>query len=166
VLEALVEQSARMLSKGFYTDAQTDAAITHVFGVDSELVADGSYFVAEVDGTLAGCGGWSKRSTLFGGDRYGGRTSGLLDPATDAAKIRAFFVGPDFARLGVGSAILDACETAARAAGYTRGELMATLSGVPFYSVRGYRAAARVRLDLGGVDVDFVPMTKNFGSAA
>jgi GNAT superfamily N-acetyltransferase len=163
VLEALVATSARALSKGFYSDAESDAAIKHVFGVDSELVADGTYLVAELGSALAGCGGWSKRSTLFGGDRYEGRTSGLLDPAADAAKIRAFFVGPKFARLGVGSTLLSACEAAARSAGFARTELMATLPGVPFYSARGYVAAPRIELDLCGVSVAFVPMAKHLG---
>ena len=164
-LEVLVERSARLLSKGYYSEEQTEAAIKHVFGVDSELVSDGSYFVAMVDGALAGCGGWSKRTTLFGGDRYSGRTSGLLDPATDPAKIRAFFISPDFARMGVGTAILHACETAARAAGFTQAELMATLPGVPFYEMRGYVRREPVQLDLSGVTVAFVPMAKSFSAA-
>ena len=164
-LGALVKRSARLLSRGYYSDVEIDAAIKHVFGVDSELVSDGSYFVAMVDGALAGCGGWSKRTTLFGGDRYSGRTSGLLDPATDPAKIRAFFISPDFARMGVGTAILHACETAARAAGFTQAELMATLPGVPFYEMRGYVRREPVQLDLSGVTVAFVPMAKSFSAA-
>lgn len=159
-LDALIAASARRLSRGYYTDAETEAAIAHVFGVDSELVGDGTYLVATVAGRLAGCGGWSRRATLFGGDRFAGRASGLLDPAHDAAKIRAFFVGPDAARAGVGSALLAACEAAAIAAGFTRTELMATLPGVPFYAARGYVAGAAIDLDCGGVPVRFVPMAK------
>lgn len=159
-LEALIAASARRLGVGHYTAAETEAAIAHVFGVDSELVADGSYMVAEVAGRIAGCGGWSRRTTLFGGDRYAGRRSGLLDPATDAARIRAFFVHPDHARQGVGDALLLACERAARGFGFTRAELMATLPGLPFYRARGYVAAAPIDLDLGGVPVRFVPMAK------
>lgn len=160
-LEALITASARILSQGYYTPEETEAAIAHVFGVDSELVADGTYLVVEAgDGTLLGCGGWSKRATLFGGDRFAGRESGLLDPGTDAAKIRAFFVAPHAARRGVGAALLKACEDAATAAGFTRTELMATLPGEPFYAVHGYQPRPGISLDCGGVAVRFVPMTK------
>ncbi|WP_164156581.1 GNAT family N-acetyltransferase, partial [Sandarakinorhabdus rubra] len=107
-LEALITASARVLSQGFYTAEETEAAIAHVFGVDSELVGDGTYLVAEDDAGIAGCGGWSRRATLFGGDRFAGRSSGLLDPTRDAAKIRAFFVAPHAARRGVGAALLQA----------------------------------------------------------
>lgn len=160
-LEQLVVASARALGVGFYTEAETEAAIAHVFGVDSELVADGSYLVAEIDDAVAGCGGWSRRRTLFGGDRYAAREEGLLDPAREAARIRAFFVDPAFARRGVGSAILTACEAAAREAGFRATSLMATRPGVPFYAAHGYRASAPVTLDLGGTPVEFVPMDKS-----
>ena len=159
-LDLLIAASARLLGRGFYTDAETEAAITHVFGVDSELVADGSYLVVAIDGVIAGCGGWSRRPTLFGGDRYAARSEGVLDPARDAARIRAFFVSPDHARRGVGTALLAACEAAALAHGFTRTALMATLPGVPFYRAHGYRFAAPVTLDLGGIAVGFVPMDK------
>ncbi len=166
-LEALIAASARALGPPFYTTAETEAAIAHVFGVDSELVADGSYLVATKDGLIAnqfaGCGGWSQRTTLFGGDRYAARQSGLLDPARDAARIRAFFVAPAFARQGVGDALLAACEAAAAAAGFTRTALMATLPGQPFYAARGYIASAPVVLDLGSTPVRFVPMEKSLG---
>ncbi len=163
-LEALIAASARALGVGFYTPAETEAAITHVFGVDSALVADGSYFVAEADGTLAGCGGWSARRTLFGGDRFAAREDDRLDPATDAARIRAFFVAPASARRGVGAALLAGCEAAARAAGFANGALMATLPGVPFYAAHGYVAGKAVHHDCGGVDVRFVPMTKSIAA--
>ncbi len=160
-LNALITASARVLSQGFYTPAETEAAITHVFGVDSELVSDGTYLVVETaDGTLMGCGGWSRRATLFGGDGFAARASGLLDPARDAAKIRAFFVAPAAARKGVGAALLAACEAAARAAGFTRTELMATLPGVPFYAANGYHPGDAIAHDCGGVAVGFVPMRK------
>ena len=162
-LEALITASARALSQGFYTDTETEAVITHVFGVDSDLVADGTYLVAQAVNGIAGCGGWSRRSTLFGGDRFAGRESGLLDPARDAAKIRAFFVAPHAARRGVGAALLKACESAAAAAGFTRTELMATLPGEPFYAVNGYAPQPGIALDCGGVMVRFVPMTKYLG---
>jgi GNAT superfamily N-acetyltransferase len=160
-LEALITASARILSQGFYSPEETEAAITHVFGVDSELVADGTYLVVEdAAGDRLGCGGWSKRATLFGGDRFAGRESGLLDPARDAAKVRAFFVAPQAARKGVGAALLKACEAAAAAAGFARTELMATLPGVPFYAAHGYAAQGEISLDCGGVAVRFVPMSK------
>jgi N-acetylglutamate synthase-like GNAT family acetyltransferase len=160
-LEQLIAASARALGPPFYTAAETEAAITHVFGVDSELVGDGSYLVAERNGAIAGCGGWSRRATLFGGDRFQGRESGLLDPSRDAARIRAFFVAADHARQGVGDALLAACEAAARAAGFNRTALMATLPGQPFYAARGYVAQPAVTLDLGGIPVRFVPMDKH-----
>ncbi len=137
-LKELIPVSARALSRGFYSASETERAILHVFGPDSRLIADGTYFVAEEDGVLAGCGGWSKRRTLFGGDQTKSGEEPLLDPATEPAKVRAFFVHPDFARRGVGSRILEACLDAARAAGFRRAELAATLPGVPFYAARGF----------------------------
>lgn len=160
-LERLIERSARALSRGYYTDAQIEAAIACVFGVDSLLVADGTYLVAEADGALAGCGGWSRYATLFGGDRFAERQgAALLDPAVDAARIRAFFVGEDQARRGVGRALLAACEAAARQAGFGRATLMATLPGEPFYTAHGYHAGATLIQDCNGVAVPFVPMSK------
>jgi GNAT superfamily N-acetyltransferase len=137
-LRELIPVSARALSRGYYTDAETESAIRHVFGPDSRLIADGTYFVAEEDGVLAGCGGWSRRRTLYGGDQTKSGEEALLEPATEPAKVRAFFVHPDFARRGVGSKILEACVDAARAAGFRRVELAATLPGVPFYAARGF----------------------------
>lgn len=160
-LEALIAASARALGAGYYTAAETEAAITHVFGVDSDLVEDGSYLVARSGDGIAGCGGWSARRTLFGGDRFAARETGRLDPLVDAARIRAFFVAPECARSGVGAALLAACETAAAAAGFARAALMATLPGVPFYRRHGYVPGEPVVLDLGGVPVKFVPMDKN-----
>lgn len=164
-LERLIAASARQLSIGHYDDAQTEAAIAHVFGVDSELVADGTYLVIESGGQLAGCGGWSRRATLFGSDRFAGRESGLVDPKVAPAKIRAFFVASDFARRGVGTLLLEACEAAAVAAGFMSAELMATLPGVPFYAARGYRPSPAVTLDYHGTSIDFVPMHKAFQPA-
>ncbi len=160
-LEALIERSARALSAGYYTVAETQAAIDHVFGVDSELVADRSYLVAERDGKIAGCGGWSGRRTLFGGDRAATRDTGMVDPACEPARIRAFFVAPEAARGGVGAALLAACEAAAIAHGFRRAALMATLPGEPFYARHGYVAGAATTLDLDGVPVRFVAMEKN-----
>lgn len=160
-LERLIERSARTLSRGYYADAQIDAAIMHVFGVDSLLIADGTYLVAEQGDMLAGCGGWSRRATLFGGDRFPRRSAAWLDPATDAARIRAFFVADNRARRGIGRAVLDACEDAAQRAGFSRTTLMATLPGAPFYAAHGYREDERIEQDCGGVAVPFVVMGKS-----
>jgi GNAT superfamily N-acetyltransferase len=160
-LEALIARSARALSRGDYDDTQLDRAIGTVFGVDTELVRDGTYLAAEVDGTMAGCGGWSKRRTLFGADALAGRESGLLDPAVDAAKIRAFFVAPEWARRGVGRAILEACEAAAKDAGFQALELMATLPGERMYRALGFVGSDPMDYDMGqGLMIRFVPMRK------
>src|SRR5512147_368920 len=147
-LKELIALSARVLSRGSYSAEETESAIRFVFGPDSRLIADGTYFVAEEDGRLAGCGGWSRRRTLFGGDQMKAAEDPLLDPATDAARIRAFFVHPDFARRGVGSRILEACVEAARAAGFRRLELAATLPGVPLYAARGFRERERLEVPM------------------
>jgi len=160
VLERLIEQAARELSRGYYTAVQIEAAISHVFGIDSELISDGTYLVAERDGSLAGCGGWSRRGTLFGSDRFPGRTSSELDPVLDAARIRAFFVCPDHSRRGVAAALLTASEGGARNAGFRRTTLMATLPGEPFYSAHGYLAEGATMQDCGGIEVPFVAMSK------
>lgn len=160
VLEALIARSARALSTADYSADEIEALIAHIFGVDSEVVADGNYLVAEFGGVVAGCGGWSRRRTLFGGDRFAARESGLLDPSVDAAKIRAFFVDPPFARAGVGAAILAACEAAAATAGFRRLELMATLPGVPFYAAAGYVGDREVTVPAGALSIRFRPMMK------
>ncbi len=145
-LRELIPLSARELSRGYYAEDETESAILHVFGPDSRLIADGTYFVAEEDGRIAGCGGWSRRRTLYGGDQMKSGEEPLLDPATEAAKIRAFFVHPDFARRGIGSRLLEACVEAARAAGFRRLELAATLPGVPLYAARGFRERERLEV--------------------
>jgi len=139
-LHSLIEASVRGLQANDYTAAQIEGALGTVLGIDTQLIADRTYFVAEcVDSKrLAGCGGWSKRKTLFGADRGPGREPELLNPATDAAKVRAIFVHPDFARHGLGSLILVTVENAARAAGFHRFELGSTLTGVPLYRLKGY----------------------------
>jgi GNAT superfamily N-acetyltransferase len=138
----VIEASVRGLQAADYTPTQIEGALQSVYGVDSQLIEDGTYFVVEAQKSgavqIVACGGWSKRKTLYGGDQFAGREDALLDPAKDAAKIRAFFVHPEWARLGIGTMILDACESAAVAAGFTRLEMGATLSGVPFYRARGY----------------------------
>jgi GNAT superfamily N-acetyltransferase len=137
-LTELIPLSARELSRGYYTDEQTEAAIRFIFGPDTRLISDRTYYVVEENGALAGCGGWSRRKTLFGGDQTKALDHSLLDPATEAARIRAFFVHPDFARRGVGSILLRACVAAAWEAGFRRAELAATLPGVPFYGAFGF----------------------------
>lgn len=159
-LEQLIFLSARELSRAYYTDEQIAAALARVFGVDSALIQDRTYYVAEKDAMLVGCGGWSKRKTLFGGDQFDSRDCRLLDPKTEAAKIRAFFVHPDQARKGIARALLDRCEKDALQAGFTHLELMSTLPGVPFYSACGFVADRSISYDAGGVVLSFVPMKK------
>ena len=160
-LNALIARSARGLSRGDYRPQQIEGALRGAFGVDSQLLADGTYFAAEDAGQLVGCGGWSFRSTLFGGDARAGRDSAILDPKTQAAKIRAFFVDPAHARRGIGSLLLTHCENQARAYGYSEVELMATLPGAKLYTARGYAAAPLVHFDVGsGERIEFIPMRK------
>ena len=146
-----------------YSAAQIEGALGHALGLDTQLIEDGTYFVAEaragaLDATaggpvLAGCGGWSRRKTLFGSDHGPHREEGFLDPATDAAKIRAIFVHPAWARRGLGSLILRHCEDAAWAAGFTRLEMGSTLTGVPLYRLRGYSETERVEVPLPNGEV-------------
>jgi GNAT superfamily N-acetyltransferase len=153
--------SARGLSRGDYSERQIEAAVASVFGVDTDLILDGTYFVAELAGALVGCGGWSRRRTLFGGDRYASRDAGELDPESEPAKIRAFFVHPDYARRGIARAILSACEAEALARGFRSVELMATLPGLRLYRACGYEGDGRVGYDIeDGVRIEFVPMRK------
>jgi GNAT superfamily N-acetyltransferase len=160
-LRRLIEQSARELSRDDYRPEQIEGALRGAFGVDSQLVRDGTYFVVEDGAAIVGCGGWSFRSTLFGGDARAGRDAAPLDPATDAAKIRAFFVAPTHARRGIGSLLLDHCEAQARLRGFAAVELMATLPGIKLYAARGYRGTEHVRYDVGGGEyIEFVPMRK------
>lgn len=145
-LRRLIESSVRGLSVGFYSDQQIESALRYVFGVDSQLIADGTYFLIEGEGQeVAAAGGWSRRATLYGGDQH--KTSSrdpLLDPATDAARIRAFFVDPRYARRGLARRLFDACHEAARRAGFRTFELGATLPGVPLYEALGFTAHERV----------------------
>jgi len=160
-IEALIARSARGLSADDYRPSQIEGALRGAFGVDTQLLADQTYFVAVEDGRIAGCGGWSFRSTLFGGDARTGRDSSILDPRTQAAKIRAFFVDPADARRGIGTLLLEHCENEARARGFSRVELMATLPGVKLYAARGYVGAPMVRFDVGhGESIEFIPMHK------
>jgi N-acetylglutamate synthase-like GNAT family acetyltransferase len=138
-LEKLIDASVRGLQAQDYTPEQIEAALRTVFTVDTQLIEDGTYFVVEQDGEMIGCGGWSQRKTLCGGDHHAVRENALLDPAQDAAKIRAIFVHPEWARRGIGSLLLTAAEDAAMGAGFRRLEMGATLTGVPVYLRRGYR---------------------------
>jgi len=165
-LHRLIETSVRTLQRNDYTPEQIEGALGTVLGLDTQLVADGTYFIAEARAAcariLAGCGGWSKRKTLFGSDHAQFREPELLDPATDVAKIRAFFIHPDFARRGIATKILEACESAARAAGFGRFELGATLTGVPLYLARGYQILDRIEVPLrNGHTLPVVRMSKS-----
>lgn len=160
-LERLIAASAHGLSRQDYTAAQIEAALGNAWGVDTELIRDGTYFVAESEGEIVACGGWSRRKTLFGADAQPGRESELLDPKRDAARIRAFFVHPDWARRGIGRRLLARCEAEARRHGFRSAELMATLPGTRLYGAFGYVGEERVAHPLaGGLTIDFVPMRK------
>ena len=161
-LATLIELSVRTLQTGDYSAAQIEGALMGVFGVDSQLIADGTYFVVEAEGGEAvACGGWSKRKTLFGGDHAAVREPELLDPAIDAAKIRAFFVHPAWVRQGIGTLLLEHCESAAAVAGFRRCEMGATLTGVPLYRARGYVEVEAVEVPLpNGESLPIVRMAK------
>ena len=192
ILRELIDASVRRLQKDDYTPAQMEGALNTVFGVDSQLIEDGTYLVAEAESTpaeknsmpqneptfrsereqvlsfahsmIVGCGGWSKRKTLYGSDHWTGREDTLLDPSRDAAKIRAFFIHPDWARLGIGSMILDACEAAARAAGFLRYEMGATLTGAKLFSMKGYLQLKRIEIPLSnGEWLPVIHMEKRAG---
>jgi GNAT superfamily N-acetyltransferase len=156
-LRALIDASVRGLQAADYTPTQIERALATVYGVDSQLIDDGTYFSVEAtqDGkqVIVACGGWSKRKTLYGGDVCAGREDSLLNPQIDAAKIRAFFVHPDWVRRGIGGMILQACEHAAKAAGFTRLEMGATLTGVPFYRMKGYTELESLDVPLGDGEV-------------
>lgn len=160
-IATLIDLSVRRLQAGDYSPEQIEAALGTVFGVDTQLIADRTYFVAEVNGVLAGCGGWSRRKTLFGSDRRAGREDTELDPRRDNARIRAFFVHPDWARRGLGTAILKACEDAAMQVGFRSFELGATLTGEPLYRARGYQAMERIDTPLpNGASLPIIRMVK------
>ena len=176
VLRELIDASVRGLQTQDYTPAQIEGALKTVFGVDSQLIADGTYIVAQAGPTaiertgaqhaqlelmIVGCGGWSKRKTLYGSDHWTGRKDALLDPLRDAAKIRAFFIHPAWARRGVGGMILQACEDAARAAGFTRYEMGATLTGAKLFVVKGYVAVKPISIPLvNGESLPVIHMEK------
>jgi GNAT superfamily N-acetyltransferase len=143
VLDRLIDASVRGLSKGYYTDSQIESSIKYIFGVDTQLLLDATYYVVEDDGRIAACGGWSKRKTLYGGDQHKSTADPLLNPAVDAARIRAFFVHPDFARQGIGRMLIRYCEHEAIKNGFSRMQLGATLPSEPLYAAMGYHAIQR-----------------------
>jgi GNAT superfamily N-acetyltransferase len=175
-LRELIDASVRGLQTQDYTPAQIEGALKTVFGVDSQLIADGTYIVAQAEPAaieragaknapseriIVGCGGWSKRKTLYGSDHWTGREDALLDPLRDAAKIRAFFIHPDWARRGVGSMILQACENAASSAGFTRYEMGATLTGAKLFGAKGYVAVKPISIPLlNGESLPVIHMEK------
>jgi len=161
-LEELIRDSVSTLSVGFYTDTQIEMSLLHIFGVDTQLILDQTYFIAEIDQMIAGSGGWSKRKTMFGGDKLKAQKfDPLLDPATEAARLRAFYVHPQWSRRGVGSRVLTECENAARLAGFNRMELVATLPGERLYAARGYERVEAMRLEIpNGKPLPAFRMTK------
>lgn len=158
-LRAVMDASIGELQRGFLTDEQIESSRA-IMGLDTQLVEDGTYYVVEADGELAGCGGWSRRATLYGGDSAPGRDAHQLDPSTDAARIRAMYTDPRFARRGVGRLILETCERAAAAEGFTRLELAGTLSGQPLYTAYGFVEVGRKSDDTGGAPVPIVLMER------
>ncbi len=168
VLRALIDASVRRLQAQDYTPAQMEGALTTVFGVDTQLIADGTYLVVEhcpaesqASPVIIACGGWSKRKTLYGADQWTDRHDDLLDPRHDAAKIRAFFIHPDWARRGVGTLLLDACENAAKCAGFSRFEMGATLTGAKLFRARGYLPVKHLEVPLlNGESLPIIQMEK------
>ena len=166
-LDALITASVRGLSRAYYSPAQIDAALTSVFGVDTQLITDGTYYVIDGPSGIAAAGGWSGRRTLYGGDQMKGTDDPKLDPRTEPARIRAFFVHPDFARRGLARQLYGECARAARAAGFRRFELMATLPGEPLYLALGFGAVERMTVTLDhAVDVPFTRMTREIDVGA
>ena len=158
-LKELMEAAIGELQKPFLSDDQI-ASSRLIMGLDTQLIDDGTYYVVEEQGEIVGCGGWSRRVTLYGGDQTPGRSAALLDPETDAARVRAMYTHPHHTRKGVGRLILSLCESAARAEGFTRVELMATLAGEPLYRACGYELLERQTDTRGGTPVPLVRMTK------
>ena len=164
-IEALIHYSVHGLQGEFYSAAQREAALGPVFGVDRVLIRDGTYFLAEIAGQIVGCGGWSRRRAVFGGDQGRETDEGTIDPASDAARIRAFFVHPDAARQGIGSAFLRAAEEAIRSEGFQRIVMAATLPGEALYARHGYEVEERYEITLEGeITLPLVRMAKSLTS--
>ena len=160
-LRLVMDDAISTLQLGFLTPVQIEAS-RRVMGLDTQLIEDGTYFVVHSGDVIAGCGGWSRRATLFGGDHTPGRNAALLDPASDAARIRAMYTAPAFARQGVGRLVLSLCEAAAAAEGFGSVEMAATLSGVPLYTACGYAAAEPIEAGI----VPLIRMTKQLKNQA
>lgn len=164
VIERLIARSVRALSVGYYEPGQVESALTYMFGVDSQLIDDGTYHVVDADSAIAAVGGWSRRRTLFGGDQWKHGADEPLDPTREPARIRAFFVDPAWSRRGLGRALFEVCLDEARVAGFQRLELMATLPGEPLYRALDFSADERVELALpDGVRVPLVRMSRAIG---
>lgn len=159
VIATLMDAAISELQRPFLTEAQIESSRI-IMGLDSQLVDDGTYFVILLEGTIAGCGGWSRRATLYGGDATPGRDTALLDPANDPARVRAMYTHPAYARRGVGRRILALCEQAARAEGFERAELMGTMAGEPLYRACGYIPVERLIDERGGTAVPLLRMSK------
>lgn len=159
VLRTLIDASISELQKPFLDPSQIESSRA-IMGLDTQLIEDGTYFIVEANGTVAGCGGWSRRATLYGGDQTPGRNAEYLRPQSDPAKVRAMYTHPAHARQGVGRHILSLCESAARKEGFLRVELMATMSGEPFYQACGYEQVERIHDERGGAPVPLVRMQK------
>ncbi|MDB6118016.1 MAG: GCN5-related N-acetyltransferase [Verrucomicrobiaceae bacterium] len=166
-LEALIPLSVRALQAPWYSPAQMEAALGPVFAVDRQLIRDGTYFVVEVGGQIVGCGGWSRRRSLYGGDNHRTEPDPELDPAEDAARVRAFFVHPEWARRGIGRCIMRSCEDGIIAAGFRKVDIVATLAGEPLYASFGYAVDERFEIAMsGGLTLPAVRMTKSLADAA
>lgn len=159
VLTNIMELAIAELQKGYLTPAQIQSS-RMIMGLDTSLVEDGTYYIVFIEDVPAGCGGWSRRETLYGGDHTPGRRARLLDPQTEAARIRAMYTHPAFVRQGVGSKVIELCEDAARAAGFSRTELMSTLAGEPLYRASGYAVVEKVNDNRGGEPVPLLRMSK------
>jgi N-acetylglutamate synthase-like GNAT family acetyltransferase len=161
-LEALIPLSVRTLQADHYSPTQIEAALGPVFAVDRQIIRDGTYFVVERDGVIVGCGGWSRRRSLYGGDTGREKEDGLLDPDRDAARVRAFFVHPDWSRRGIGRSIMIACELAIIEARFRMVDIVATLVGEPLYASFGYEVMERYEIAMaGGVSLPVVRMSKS-----
>lgn len=158
-LRQLMDAAISELQRPFLDERQI-ASSRAIMGLDTQLIEDGTYFIVEVDGRPAGCGGWSRRATLYGSDQTPGRSAALLDPQRDAARVRAMYTHPGFARRGIGRLILGLCETAARGEGFATVELMATMAGEPLYRACGYEPIERIEDTRGGVGVPLLRMRK------
>ncbi len=165
-IAVLIDASVRGLGRGYYSDAQIDASLRHMFGVDSQLIRDRTYHVVEDGGEIVAAGGWSARRTLFGGDRYKSDVDDQLDPATEPARIRAFYVHPAHARQGLGRMLFRCCARAAYAAGFRRLELVATLPGEPLYRTLGFTVVEPVVVPLSGeILMDCLRMSRDLVAA-